>query len=78
MTQNNTILIILNICYGNTVMQAPKRYRRWYITCPNKCVVAVNPTMAELHALDVNVKQEPYSGSSNDQIEQGNVLVGKC
>jgi|TARA_R110000782_G_scaffold18150_2_gene50132 hypothetical protein len=34
----------------------------------NVSVLAVNPTMAELHALDINVKQEPaYSGTSNDQ-----------
>jgi len=42
--------------------------REFYSGLTNVKVVAVNPTMAELHAIDVNVKQEPaYSGSSNDQ-----------
>ena len=42
--------------------------REFYSGLTNVNVVAVNPTMAELHALDVNVKQEPaYSGTSNDQ-----------
>ena len=34
----------------------------------NVNVVAVNPTMAELHAMDINVKQEPnYDVSFSDQ-----------
>ena len=30
-----------------------------YSGLTNVKVVAVNPTMAELHAMDINVKQEP-------------------
>jgi hypothetical protein len=42
--------------------------REFFSGLTNVNVVAVNPTMAELHALDVNVKTEPaYSGTSNDQ-----------
>ena len=34
----------------------------------NVKVIAVNPTMADLHALDINVKQEPnYDVSFSDQ-----------
>ena len=37
-----------------------------YSGLSNFNVLAVNPTMAELHALDINVKQEPaYSGTSH-------------
>ena len=35
--------------------------REFYSGLTNVNVVAVNPTMAELHALDVNVKQEPFT-----------------
>jgi aromatic ring-cleaving dioxygenase len=39
----------------------------------NVTVKAVNPTMAELHAMDINVKQEPnysieFSGESYNKI----------
>ena len=39
----------------------------------NVKVIAVNPTMAELHALDINVKQEPnykveFSGEEYNKI----------
>tara|TARA_R110002051_G_scaffold102168_1_gene173296 strand:- start:463 stop:1236 length:774 start_codon:yes stop_codon:yes gene_type:complete len=42
--------------------------REFYSGLTNVNVVAVNPTMDELHALDINVKQEPaYSGITNEQ-----------
>jgi hypothetical protein len=42
--------------------------REFYSGLTNVKIVAVNPTMDELHALEVNVKQEPvYSGTTNDQ-----------
>ena len=42
--------------------------REFYSGLTNVKVVAVNPTMSELHAIGVNIKQEPaYSGTTNDQ-----------
>ena len=39
-----------------------------YSGLTNVKVIAVNPTMAELHAMDINVKQEPnYKVSFSDQ-----------